>query len=843
MATFSWDTGSYGGSAYVLNAGYGWYNSSSESFPSATLAANGKRPILVSLVEFLGGGGGGKVAKFDSGGGYRTSGLVADPSSFVFQVLATGSGTTTFLRNTAASGSIISTFDGTTLSGQLPGRITYAQVPSAPTITSLTQTSPTEASVVWSAPSSDGDSAITGYRVDWSTESDFSADVHTSSVGNVLTTSLTGIDPGVDIHVRVAAINAVASSAGTTSQYSSTEDLTMIADIGDIDGWASYGTDPSGVDPLVTGGLRRGTITPLGDGTTGLIREYTCTGSGGPTTSGARGIQRTFTGLTVGETYRLNGAALAMTATTPDTTKYRWAVVGIGAGDWGTISDDVTPADLAEYEFEATSTSHTVQIQADAASWSTDGYFERVGFYKITLKLVPNPTDYFCQDLDLESSLANHYTVACATVGAAWWVGADNVTRFRQAADTPALVATLSDVDTPGTIPFIDVAATHSTKGIANILTVTNYGRPDDETVTFTNDDSIAAWGPREARLSLSLYDADTYLQDRADEVFTRMANPHRQVTSVTFNAQQNLALVAQFEIQARVAVTFEGVTETLRIVGVHHTITGGEWLIDLDLAVWGYPEATSSGVGISSLLSSSVSQSAFDAVKSDVTALETGYRLNQIVKFTSSGSFSKASYSWLRAIRVRVQAGGGSGAGCQAAGGGAYSAGTGGGGGEYAESFITDIAGLASSVTVTVGAGGAGSSGAEGNNGSDSSFGSIVIAKGGKRGSVKPSNTYATYFPGGAGGTGGTGDLLFAGGGGESGNGNSSLGGGGAGGHAHLGGGARSEASGSGGASLAGVTGGNYGGGGGGAFSSTGGAAKAGGDGGDGIVILELYA
>lgn len=603
MATFSWDTGSYGGSAFVLNAGYGWYNSGGESFPSATLAANGKRPLLVSKVEFLGGGGGAKVAKFKSGAdGYRTSGLVADPSTFIFLALATANGTTTFLRNTGASGSIISTFDGTSLSGQLPGRITYAQVPTAPTIDDLTQSSVTEAQVTWSAPSSDGDSAITGYRVDWSTTSDFSADVHTSSVGKVLTTSLTGIDPGVTIYVRVAAINAVASSAGTTSEFSASEDLTMIADIGDIDGWASYGSDPSGIDPLVTGGLRRGTILD----TTGLIREYSCTGSGGPTTSAARGIRRTFTGLTIGETYRLNGSAISMTATTPQTTKYRWAVVGIGEGDWATISDDETPADLVEYEFEATATSHTVQIQADSASWSADGFFERVGFYEITLKLIPNPTDYFCQDLDLESSLANHYTVACATVGAAWWVGADNVTRFRQAADSPALVATFSDVDTPGTIPFIDVSATHSTKSIANILTVTNYGRPDDETVTFTNDDSIAAWGPREARLALSLYDADTYLQDRADEVFTRMANPHRQVTSVTFNAQENLSIVGQFEIQARVAVTFEGVTETLRIVGIHHTITGGEWLIDLDLAVWGYPEATSSGVGISSLLGAS---------------------------------------------------------------------------------------------------------------------------------------------------------------------------------------------------------------------------------------------
>lgn len=604
MPSFSWDTGTYGGSAFVTTAGWGWYNTADESFPSARLAANGRRPMLISSVSFLGGGGGGKVAKFNAndGAGERTSGLVSNPSTFRFVVRATGGGTTTFLRNTGAAGTIHSTNTSDTLSGQLPGTIVYTQVPTAPTITELEQASLTEAQVEWSAPTDNGGSAVTGYRVDWSTTSGFTADVHTSFPGAVLTTTLSGIEPGSTIYVRIAAINAVASSAGTTSVFSSTEDLIMAADVGDVDGWASYGTDPSGVDPIVTGGIRRGEVTPLGDGTTGLIREYTQTGSGGPTTAGARGIHRTFSGLTIGETYRLNGTALSMSDTTPSTTDYRWAVDGISEGDWATISDDATPAIIPEYEFVATATSHLVEIQADAASWSGAGYFERVAFYGITLKLVPNPTDYFVQDVELESSLANHYTLACATVGAAWWVGADNVTRFRQAEDTPGIIATFSDMDTPGTIPYHAVSVSQSTKNIANILTITNYGIGNDITTTFTEEDSVAAWGPREARLSLSLYDADTYLPARAAEVFARLSVPHRVIRSVSFNAQRDLSVAQHLEIQERVAVTFEGVTDVLRVIGIRHTVTADRWLITLDLSVWGYPEAASSGIGISSL-------------------------------------------------------------------------------------------------------------------------------------------------------------------------------------------------------------------------------------------------
>lgn len=216
------------------------------------------------------------------------------------------------------------------------------------------------------------------------------------------------------------------------------------------------------------------------------------------------------------------------------------------------------------------------------------------------------------------------------------------------------------------------------------------------------------------------------------------------------------------------------------------------------------------------------------------------GYLPAGSVRFTASGTFSKATYPWLRAIRVRVQGAGGAGGGAAATGAN-YSAGTGGGGGGYAESWIIDIAGLVAGVTVTIGAGGTGVSGSTGNAGGSSSFGSAVAANGGGGGGTKPASIFAPYIASPAGGSGTAGDLLITGQGGDPGAGYSDLGSGGQGGSSQLGGGAPSQGSGSGG--VVGAAGGNYGGGGGGAFNTTSQSARVGGAGAPGIVIVELFA
>ena len=155
--------------------------------------------------------------------------------------------------------------------------------------------------------------------------------------------------------------------------------------------------------------------------------------------------------------------------------------------------------------------------------------------------------------------------------------------------------------------------------------------------------------------------------------------------------------------------------------------------------------------------------------VRDNLNQLATGYTFVETVYFTSSGTFTKATYPYLRAIRVRLVGAGGGGGGAGATGVSQASQGDGAGGGGYAEKFITDIAGLASSVTVTVGAGGAGGvhGSSNGASGGASSFGADVAANGGTGGISRGAFAYGPIFylaSTAVGGSGTAGDLLIEG-------------------------------------------------------------------------------
>jgi hypothetical protein len=221
----------------------------------------------------------------------------------------------------------------------------------------------------------------------------------------------------------------------------------------------------------------------------------------------------------------------------------------------------------------------------------------------------------------------------------------------------------------------------------------------------------------------------------------------------------------------------------------------------------------------------------------------ESGYVYKETLYYTSTSTFSKSSYSWLRAIKVRCQGAGGGGGGTGATGGGAFVASAGGGGGGYAESFITNISGLSASVAITVGSGAnGGSAGANGgSNATASSFGSLVIGDGGLGGSGGTAQTFWIVTGPGEGG-GGTGDFIVKGGWGESGNPVMANGGyGGRGGTSFFGNTSRATLAWQG--SATGYNGELYGLGGSGTAAPQNTVARAGGNGASGIVSIELYA
>jgi len=151
------------------------------------------------------------------------------------------------------------------------------------------------------------------------------------------------------------------------------------------------------------------------------------------------------------------------------------------------------------------------------------------------------------------------------------------------------------------------------------------------------------------------------------------------------------------------------------------------------------------------------------------------GYQYVTTLYITANNTFEKAfalklanpssneATPWLRAIRVTVQGAGGAGGGANTTGSGALSEGGGGGSGTYSEKFITDIAGLSASVTVTVGSGGVGVSAGTGGTGGQSAFGSTT-APGGEGGGASSAGA-ANLSTGGAGGAAGaSSDLTITG-------------------------------------------------------------------------------
>jgi hypothetical protein len=237
---------------------------------------------------------------------------------------------------------------------------------------------------------------------------------------------------------------------------------------------------------------------------------------------------------------------------------------------------------------------------------------------------------------------------------------------------------------------------------------------------------------------------------------------------------------------------------------------------------------------------------------KRDITD---GYAFKETVYFTSNGTFTKADYPWLRAIRVKVQGAGGGGGGCSATTTASTQAsvGSGGAGGGFAERFYTDISSLSASVTVTVGSGGAGGAAGVNNGvaGGTSEFGGSgnawrTRATGGGLGQGGPLLTGVTGWAGAFAndpGVGSDGQLLLRGGSPKTG---VVFGGSIAvpswGGSSFLSGETTAVLT---GATAAGVAGllGSGGSGANGCGAGTGGVAQAGGNGGAGIVIVELFA
>ena len=181
-----------------------------------------------------------------------------------------------------------------------------ATTPGAPT-SAVATAGDTQATVSWSLPSSTGGSAITGYRIQWSDNSNVGPWDDSIVVGDVTTSTVTGLASGTTYWFRVAAINAV----GTGTYSASTSAVTPAAPPG-----------PNPPAPAVPASGPRDVVASAGDASASVswtapatsgsfpVTNYLVTSSPGGRTCLTTALTCTVAGLSNGTAYTFMVKAL-----------------------------------------------------------------------------------------------------------------------------------------------------------------------------------------------------------------------------------------------------------------------------------------------------------------------------------------------------------------------------------------------------------------------------------------------------------------------------------------------------------------------------------------------------
>ena len=142
--------------------------------------------------------------------GLQPASIVTNGGTDTFRISSSGS----FYFGRGGAGGPSSDRYGTLFSNVLYGYYTYVSAPTAPLTPGVTAPTPTSASVTWTAPSDNGDTPITGYRLDYSTSNVFTT-LTTVEVGNVLSYTVTGLTASTPYFFRILAENALTAAATT----------------------------------------------------------------------------------------------------------------------------------------------------------------------------------------------------------------------------------------------------------------------------------------------------------------------------------------------------------------------------------------------------------------------------------------------------------------------------------------------------------------------------------------------------------------------------------------------------------------------------------------------------
>jgi hypothetical protein len=504
----------------------------------ARIAANGNRPVYVATAGcYWAGNGASRRLKLSIGGSasaWRTvasAGSASSSGQIAIGAVFINGGTKSvridsdngsfYFGRESGTGSVDSY--GTSF-GLLSGSLEYYEVPTAPSAVSVVQAALENAvNVTWSAPSNNGGSAVTSYTLQWSYDSSFTGATTIVTGSSATSYKITNLAYGSTVYVKVAAVNIVATAAGTTSVFSSSAFGYVIPPNLPLNGWANFGSHGHSTFELTH------TVIPALVPETGIQRKSTSTSATGNYAIGNFGIEKTYTDLIVGRSYVLTGKAILL-ATAPPGNIYRFAVNGIGNGSSVTLTSTSVGATIPSYTFTATSTTHTVQIELAESVNAIVGIMEHVAFYDFALTRTAVDLPYRLQDNLNQSSLLNHFDIATQSVGAQWWVDKNNVTRFTQNFNYVSPTCVFSDIVGEGNLYFNSIAAAFDTSGIVNSITMTNFGvtsaaygaeKVEAYEVQWTENDtaSVDEWGARN-------YALETNLRTAASR-YNHVTNPH----------------------------------------------------------------------------------------------------------------------------------------------------------------------------------------------------------------------------------------------------------------------------------------------------------------------------
>jgi len=71
-------------------------------------------------------------------------------------------------------------------------------------------------------------------------------------------------------------------------------------------------------------------------------------------------------------------------------------------------------------------------------------------------------------------------------------------------------------------------------------------------------------------------------LDERAQEILSKFAEPKAQISSIIWNAQQSTTIATNLDIGSRINIEFKGVTASYRIIGITHDVSPERWIMEI---------------------------------------------------------------------------------------------------------------------------------------------------------------------------------------------------------------------------------------------------------------------